>query len=77
MENGRYIRMILLCHLLEDISVIHGNSCADTSVDIFFSSEVKETIRNGSLFQWEKRCVSFYCMNYESFLYSSLYFFNF
>lgn len=41
MENGRYIRMILLCHLLEDISILHGNSCADTSVDFFFQFRIK------------------------------------
>lgn len=73
MQNGRYIRMILLGHPLEDISVIHGNLCADTSVDTFFSSELKETIRKDSLFQWENRFVYFYCLKYKPFLYSSLY----
>lgn len=73
MQNGRYIRMILLCHPLEDIFVIYGDLCTDTSVDTFFSLELKETIRNGSLFQWERRYEYFYCLNYKPFLYSSLY----
>ena len=57
MQNGRYIRMILLCHPLEDISVIHANLCADTTVGIFFQFRIKRNHQKWFPFSVGEECI--------------------